>query len=164
MMSDQNQNNDEVWDIKEDIEEVERSDDAPHTSFQNALDFVDAEIDALNDGDISELPIEALVALVVLRIVEHPQDVRLNITRASRLVVIELDVNTEDLGKVIGKQGHTVDAIRSIARSAAGESSIEYDIVPLEKGKPPARSRRRPRGNYHNNWSRHRRGYRSRGN
>lgn len=161
-MSDQDQANEEV---SEDIEAVERSDDEGNSGFQYALDFVDAEIDLLDDGNISELSIEALVTLIVLRIVDHPEDMRVNVTHASRMVVIELDVKEDDLGKVIGRHGHTVDAIRSIARSAAGESPIEYDIVPLEKGKPPVRNRRQRRGgNHHNNWRRHRapnrRGYR----
>jgi len=148
-MSDQDQVIEEV------DEEIERSDEELQPpGFQCAADFVDAEIDLLDDGSISDLSVEALVTLTVLRIVDNPDELRVNITRASRMTVIELDVHEDDLGKVIGKYGHTIDAIRSIARSAAGESPIEYDIVPLEKGKPPARNRRR-RGN-HNNWRRYR--------
>lgn len=121
---------------------TEKGSDAQGTAdFQRASEFVDNEIDSVDD--ISKLSIEALVVLSVLRITNHSDELRVNIVRASRLVIIELDVKEEDLGQVIGKDGHTVDAVRSIARSASGDSGVEYDIMLLEKGRRPPRVRRR---------------------
>lgn len=121
--------------------EEESSAEQEYTNFQLACDFVDDAIDAVDR--ISDLSIEALIVLTVLRIVRHPEDFKVNITRASRMVVIELDVHEDDLGPVIGRYGHTVDSLRDIARSAAGDSGVDYDIVPLENGKPPPSRNRR---------------------
>jgi predicted RNA-binding protein YlqC (UPF0109 family) len=147
---------DQHEEIPSDETPTEKGSDAQSTAgFQSASEFLDNEIDSVED--ISELSIEALVVLSILRIVNHSKELRVNIIRASRLVIIELDVKEEDLGQVIGKDGHTVDAVRSIARSASGDSGVEYDIMLLEKGRRPQRGRRRrspgrndrPRGRYH---------------
>jgi predicted RNA-binding protein YlqC (UPF0109 family) len=137
-MSDRDQHDEPLVD---DIAAEERSDSNSNADFQDATDFVDAEIDSVDD--INDLSVEALVVLSVLRIVNHPEELRVNIIRASRMVIIELDVKEEDLRYVIGKEGHTVDAVRSVARAASGDSAVEYDIVLLQKGKRPVSGRRR---------------------
>jgi len=112
----------------------DRADETP-SDFQNAVEFVDVAID--DAEEISDLSVEALVVLNVLRIVKQPQKVRVNITRSQRLVVIELDVPDSDLGPLIGREGHTIDAIRDIAIASSGGSEIKYVIYPLEDGRPP---------------------------
>lgn len=112
--------------------------------FVPALDYVDAEIDLVDQ--LSDLSIEGLVTLMVLQVVHNPGAVQVSVTKASRLVVMEFDVDKDDIRYVIGRGGHTIDAIRSIARSVLGESDVEYLISVLEDGKPVVRTggRRRP--------------------
>lgn len=120
--------------------DTEHGTDAPRESgsssanFVSALDFVDAELDAIEL--VSDLSVEGIVTLAILGIVRTPQAVRVSVTRAQRMVVLEYDVRTEDIGQVIGKGGHTIDAIRSLSKSIAGRVDIEYVIYLMEDGKP----------------------------
>jgi predicted RNA-binding protein YlqC (UPF0109 family) len=111
--------------------------------FVSALGFVASELEATEP--ISNLSVECLVTLAILRIVRSPDAVRVNVTRAARMIILEYDVRTEDIGQVIGKGGHTIDAIRSLSKSAAGSTDIEYVIYLLEEGKPASVGAPRPR-------------------
>jgi predicted RNA-binding protein YlqC (UPF0109 family) len=124
--------------------------------FTSASEFVDAEIDLVDY--ISDLSVEALVALSVLQVVSNPAEVRVSVTKASRLVVIEFDVCESDIGQVIGRGGHTIDAIRSLAKSALGESDVEYLISVLEDGKPIIRTGGRNRSGRGRGFHRNNRG------
>jgi predicted RNA-binding protein YlqC (UPF0109 family) len=121
----------DIEELGEDEEELTHS----KPGSLRALDFVDDSIDAVDY--ISELSVEALVALNVLRITKHPEDVLVNITKSQRLIIMEFDVHKSDLAALIGKEGNTINSVRSIARAAAGNSEIKYVIYPLEEGRPP---------------------------
>ena len=54
-------------------------------------------------------------------IVDNPEEVKVTEVSGEKTTVIELRVATEDLGKVIGKQGRTAKAIRSILSAAAAK-------------------------------------------
>jgi len=127
---------------EKDVREVRSQPDA---QFVSAIDYVDAEIDLVDC--ISDLSVEGLVALTVLQVTHNPEAVKVNVTKASRLVVMEFDVDKDDIRYVIGRGGHTIDAIRSIARSVLGESEVEYLISVLEDGKPVVRTGGRRRSN-----------------
>lgn len=64
---------------------------------------------------------EELVAVIARSLVDQPDAV--NVTRIDEddNVTIELAVASEDLGKVIGKQGRTARAIRSLLSATAGK-------------------------------------------
>jgi len=47
-------------------------------------------------------------------LVDHPEQVKVSEIEGERTSVIELSVAKEDMGKVIGKQGRTATAIRTI--------------------------------------------------
>ena len=53
---------------------------------------------------------------VVKMLVDHPEAVKIARTIDERGVLLSLDVHSEDMGKVIGKEGHTAKAIRTILR------------------------------------------------
>ena len=52
-------------------------------------------------------------------LVDLPDEVELNEIDGEKTVVFELKVVKEDLGKVIGKKGHTAKAMRTILGAAA---------------------------------------------
>jgi predicted RNA-binding protein YlqC (UPF0109 family) len=54
-------------------------------------------------------------------IVDNPEEVKVTEIAGEKTTVIELRVAQEDLGKVIGKQGRTAKAIRSILSAAAAK-------------------------------------------
>jgi predicted RNA-binding protein YlqC (UPF0109 family) len=53
---------------------------------------------------------------VVTSLVDHPQDVTVNRTVDEMGVLLTLDVNAEDMGKIIGRSGNTAKAIRTLLR------------------------------------------------
>src|SRR3989338_9331809 len=54
--------------------------------------------------------------MVVKALVDNPQDVKTNRTVDEMGVLITLDVNSADMGKVIGRSGNTAKAIRTLLR------------------------------------------------
>jgi predicted RNA-binding protein YlqC (UPF0109 family) len=53
---------------------------------------------------------------VVKGLVEHPEDVKITRTVDEMGVLLVLDLNSEDMGKVIGRSGNTAKAIRTLLR------------------------------------------------
>jgi predicted RNA-binding protein YlqC (UPF0109 family) len=60
-----------------------------------------------------------LVEFVVKALVDQPEHVKVSEVQGERTSVIELSVAKEDMGKVIGKQGRTAIAIRTILSNAS---------------------------------------------
>ena len=55
-----------------------------------------------------------LIEYIAKALVDHPEQVKVSEIEGERTSVIELSVAKEDMGKVIGKQGRTATAIRTI--------------------------------------------------
>ena len=64
-----------------------------------------------------------LLELIVKQLVDNPDDVAVNEISGEQTCVFELRVNKGDLGKVIGKQGRTARAIRTLLSAAAVKDS-----------------------------------------
>jgi len=62
---------------------------------------------------------QELVEVLAKSLVDHPDSVRVNLIEKERSCVIELRVDPEDMGKVIGKQGRIARAIRTVVKAAA---------------------------------------------
>jgi len=62
-----------------------------------------------------------LIHYIVSALVDHPDVVAVKETEQDDIITIELTVAKEDLGKVIGKQGRTARAMRSLLTAAAGK-------------------------------------------
>lgn len=60
-----------------------------------------------------------LVAVIAKALVDHPEDVRVNVVEEDHVTTYELSVNPSDIGKVIGKQGRIAKALRTVVISAA---------------------------------------------
>jgi uncharacterized protein len=60
-----------------------------------------------------------LVEYIVKSLVDLPDQVRVSEIEGEQTTVIEVNVAKEDLGKVIGKQGRTARAIRTILNATA---------------------------------------------
>ncbi len=61
------------------------------------------------------------VEFMAKSIVDNPEEVQVTEVAGEKTTVIELRVASEDLGKVIGKQGRTAKAIRSILSASAAK-------------------------------------------
>ena len=63
--------------------------------------------------------IRELVEYIARVLVDHPEQVRVSEVEGENSSVLELTVAGEDMGKIIGKQGRTAIAIRTILNNAA---------------------------------------------
>ena len=62
---------------------------------------------------------KALIEYIARSLVDHPDDVQVSEVEGEQTTVLELKVAKEDLGKVIGKQGRTARAIRTVLGAAS---------------------------------------------
>lgn len=60
-----------------------------------------------------------LVQVIAKALVDHPEDVRVEEVEKDQVIVYELSVHPDDVGKVIGKQGRIAKALRTVVTSAA---------------------------------------------
>ena len=74
---------------------------------------------------------EELIAVIAKSLVDNPDDVKVTRSDEENNVTIELAVAPDDLGKVIGKQGRTARALRSLlaATAAKEEKRSRLEIV-----------------------------------
>jgi len=60
-----------------------------------------------------------LVEYLVKSLADHPEKVELEEREEDDMVLIELKISPEDIGKIIGKSGNTINAIRTVLQTAA---------------------------------------------
>lgn len=60
-----------------------------------------------------------LVEYLVRSLAEHPDEVVLNLEELEDNISLELRISPEDLGRIIGKNGNTINAIRTVLQAAA---------------------------------------------
>jgi predicted RNA-binding protein YlqC (UPF0109 family) len=65
--------------------------------------------------------LKEMVECVAKRLVDNPEQVQVSETEGEKTIVIELKVAPSDLGKVIGKQGRTAKALRTLLAAAAAK-------------------------------------------
>lgn len=66
---------------------------------------------------------EELIAFIARSLVDQPDEVKVTVSEEDDCITVELAVSPEDLGKVIGKQGRTARAMRSILAAAAAKEN-----------------------------------------
>ncbi len=76
--------------------------------------------------------LEEALEHLVKGIVDHPDDVRVNLRNQRRGRVLEVRVKPEDMGKVIGRGGRTAKALRTVM-AALGGRSIRVDLVDVDE-------------------------------
>ncbi|MCM1063421.1 MAG: KH domain-containing protein [Eubacterium sp.] len=69
-----------------------------------------------------------LVEVVAKALVDNPDEVVVTEKNEGRNTVIELHVAASDMGKVIGKQGRTAKAIRSVVKAASSKENRRVDV------------------------------------
>ena len=73
-----------------------------------------------------------LVEFLAKSLVDHPDDVKIRTRQRDQQTVVELEVAPDDLGKVIGRQGRTARAIRTILAAAGDKSRRRYTLDILD--------------------------------
>ncbi len=88
---------------------------------------------AIKDEDFLEYVIKALVS--------HPEDVKVTRKVDEMGVLLSLKVNQEDMGQIIGRQGNTARAIRTLLRIIGLKNNARVNL----KIEEPEGGRRSPR-------------------
>lgn len=81
---------------------------------------------------MSSASLKELVEYLAKALVDNPDEVEVAEISGEQTVVLELRVAKEDLGKVIGKQGRTVKAMRAILSAASSKLRKRADLEILE--------------------------------
>jgi len=71
--------------------------------------------------------VDRFVTLIAQSLVDRPENVEVRAIRGNHTMVLELRVAKEDIGKVIGKQGRTINAIRTLMRAVS--SKLQKHII-----------------------------------
>ena len=73
--------------------------------------------------------ISGLVETVVRPLIEFEDDFDISAYEESgNTIVVELRVNEADAGKVIGRQGRIIKAVRTVARAAASQENAHVEV------------------------------------
>ena len=86
---------------------------------------------------------KAFIEYVAKGLVDHPEEVDVREIDGERAVIFELRLNQTDIGKVIGKSGRTITAIRTLLTSAAAKQGKRAMLEIIEpegrrtEGAPP---------------------------
>jgi hypothetical protein len=67
-----------------------------------------------------------LIIEIVKALVDQPEEISVNEIGSSHTTVLEIRVAKTDIGKIIGKQGRTAQAIRTVLSAAAGKTRQRY--------------------------------------
>lgn len=77
---------------------------------------------------------QEFVEYVVKAIVEKPEQVKIKRSVDERGVLLELEVDPEDMGKIIGKAGATAKSIRTLLRVLGAKSDARFNLKIVEPG------------------------------
>ncbi|WP_462187775.1 MULTISPECIES: RNA-binding protein [unclassified Frankia] len=75
--------------------------------------------------------LEAALEHLVRGIVDHPDDVRVDLNNGRRGRTLEVRVHPEDLGKVIGRRGRTARELRTVMGGVGGRG-LRIDVVDVD--------------------------------
>jgi len=76
--------------------------------------------------------LDNFVDYVVRALVDQPDSVRIQVEKLENSTVIKINCAKEDMGKVIGKNGKTIMAIRSLVSGAGGRLGQKFSVEVVE--------------------------------
>ncbi len=74
---------------------------------------------------------EGLVRYLVVSLVDVPEAVNIVVTETDESISFQIELDPSDVGKVIGRGGRIIKAIRTLARAAGSTDNrqVEVDVV-----------------------------------
>lgn len=77
------------------------------------------------------MAMETLVAHLASSLVDHPDQIQINVTEKEQSISITLKVASEDMGKIIGKHGRIANALRTVLKAAGARQhkKVYVEIV-----------------------------------
>jgi len=80
---------------------------------------------------------QQFIEYIVKSVVGNPDDVVVERRIDEKGVLLELTVNPEDLGRVIGKRGATAQSIRTLLRALGTKNDARYNLKIVDNGPAP---------------------------
>ena len=77
-----------------------------------------------------------LIQFIAQSLVDQPEKVEVSEVQGSQCTVFELKVDKSEIGKIIGKQGRTAQAIRTILNAASAKLKKRMVLEILETNEP----------------------------
>lgn len=77
-----------------------------------------------------------LLAFILKHLVDHPADVVVDVSEQEGTIVAALTVHQDDTGRVIGKEGKTINAIRSLAKVLAAKEKKKLVLTVTSSREP----------------------------
>jgi predicted RNA-binding protein YlqC (UPF0109 family) len=79
---------------------------------------------------------QQFIEFVVKSLVSNPDAVKVERRIDEKGVLLELTVDPEDLGRVIGKRGATAQSIRTLLRALGTKNDARYNLKIVDNGEP----------------------------
>lgn len=86
-----------------------------------------SESDPIPESDQGE-KLRELLAVLARGLVNEPSEVQVEAVDSGRTLVLELTVAESDVGKIIGRQGKVIRAVRTIVKAAATRQGVRVDV------------------------------------
>jgi len=74
-----------------------------------------------------------MVEYIVKQIVDNPEEVKVQEMKGEKVILLEISVAKEDMGKVIGKGGRIATALRTVVEAAAAKLKKRAMVEILEE-------------------------------
>lgn len=84
---------------------------------------------------------QQFIEYIVKQLVEKPDEVRIERKIDEKGVLLELYVDAEDIGRVIGKRGSTAQSLRNLLRALGTKNDARYNLKIVDIDRPEGESR-----------------------
>jgi len=98
--------------------------------FQLLTKSSDTNNDSAGNDGLKDL--EHFVDYVVRALVDQPDDVNVETAPGERATVIQVKCAKDDIGKIIGKNGKTISAIRALVNGAGKRFEQEFTVEVMD--------------------------------
>jgi predicted RNA-binding protein YlqC (UPF0109 family) len=79
---------------------------------------------------------QQFIEYIVKSLVSNPDEVKIERRIDEKGVLLELTVDAEDLGRVIGKRGATAQSLRTLLRALGTKNDARYNLKIVDTGRP----------------------------
>src|SRR5215510_12376400 len=87
---------------------------------------------------------QQFVEFIIKSLVSKPEAVVIERRIDEKGVLLELTVDPEDLGRVIGKRGATAQSLRTLLRALGTKNEARYNLKIVDNGEPRERTETEP--------------------
>jgi len=81
--------------------------------------------------------VQEFLEYVVKGLAQHPDAVRITPVERGGMTIYELRLEPSDVGKIIGRQGVTINAIRSLVLAGSAKKGLRCSVEIVEDGPQP---------------------------